>query len=245
MLHEGLTHRAVHAAGIILLALWAASASAQSASTAPGDVFSTRKDTRDGSTSGTVGARLPTAWDARLGLDVATAPPPAVLDDPYRPPQAPGKDTGSGSAWANATLPGLGWDKTALEARLDPAQERGKLTTTLSRSVPLGDALSLTVQNSYAVTRSLASETASAVAPAAAAAAPDSWETNRGMRLKILPTDTAISAGARLSSTEDKWLRTFSAEQKVYGPLSITGSVSETTTGEANKSLTAAFKTRW
>jgi len=49
-----------------------------------------------------------------------------------------------------------------------------------------------------------------------------------------------------MSSTDDKWLRTLSAEQKLFGgPLSVTGSVSETASGEMSKSLRAGFKRTW
>jgi len=49
-----------------------------------------------------------------------------------------------------------------------------------------------------------------------------------------------------ISSTDDKWLRTLSAEQKLFGgPVSITGSVSETAAGDISKSLKAGFKRSW
>ena len=51
---------------------------------------------------------------------------------------------------------------------------------------------------------------------------------------------------ADISSTDDKWLRTLSAEQKLFGgPFSVTGSVSETATGDLSKSLKAGFKQNW
>ena len=59
----------------------------------------------------------------------------------------------SGTAWAAITAPGVGsiWDKTAIEARVDPAQEQSKLGTSLSKSLPLGEQYSLTLQNGYNV----------------------------------------------------------------------------------------------
>ena len=58
-----------------------------------------------------------------------------------------------GSAWAAITAPGAGpvWDKTAVEARVDPGAEQSKLGTSLSKSVPLSDQYSLTLQNGYNV----------------------------------------------------------------------------------------------
>ena len=57
----------------------------------------------------------------------------------------------SGTAWAAITAPGVGsiWDKTSLEARVDPGSDQSKLGTSLSKSVPLSDQYSLTLQNGY------------------------------------------------------------------------------------------------
>jgi hypothetical protein len=51
------------------------------------------------------------------------------------------------------------------------------------------------------------------------------WATSQALRFNVLPTDTTLSVGADMSSTDDKWLRTLSAEQKLFGgPFSVTGS---------------------
>src|SRR5262249_4185955 len=72
------------------------------------------------------------------------------------------------------------------------------------------------------------------------------WASSQALRFNILPTDTSVSFGADISSTDDKWLRTLSAEQKLFGgPFSVTGSVSETATGDLSKSLKAGFKRSW
>jgi len=72
------------------------------------------------------------------------------------------------------------------------------------------------------------------------------WATSQALRFNVLPTDTTLSVGADMSSTDDKWLRTLSAEQKLFGgPFSVTGSVSETASGEMSKSLRAGFKRTW
>src|SRR3982751_7051629 len=57
----------------------------------------------------------------------------------------------SGSAWAAATAPGAGaiWDKTAVEARIDPGAEQSKLGASLTKSVPLTGDTSLTLPNGY------------------------------------------------------------------------------------------------
>ena len=149
-------------------------------------------------------------------------------------------DQSTGVGWATITAPGfeapLGWDKAAIDTRVDPSHEQGKLGTTLSRSVPVGDDVSLTLQNGVSMTRSLPNATGHA----------QSWATSQALRFNFLPTDTSVSFGADISSSDDKWLRTLSAEQKLFGgPFSVTGSVSETPTGDLSKSLKAGFKQNW
>jgi hypothetical protein len=178
-----------------------------------------------------------TGWDAKVGVDYRKPSIPAAEFQPGELTAGAIPDQSIGVAWANVTAPGLdsplGWDKTAIETRLDPAQEQGRLGATLSRSVPFGESFAVTLQNGYSVTRTHPDAT-------------QSWATNQALRFNVLPTDTSLSLGAAISSTDDKWLRTLSAEQKLFGgPLSVTGSVSETASGDTAKSLRAGFKRTW
>ena len=159
-------------------------------------------------------------------------------------PDAQLPDQSTGFAWANVTVPDLplGWDKASIDTQLDPLDEQSKVGTTLSRSIPLGGDMSMTLQNGVSVSRTFANTTLSSQATSAS----QNWASNQSLRFNLLPTDTTLSLGASLSSGTDKWLRTFSAEQKLFGgPVSLTGSLSETTSGEASKSLKAGFKQNW
>ena len=179
-------------------------------------------------------------WDGKVGIDYRK---PSIPGADFHPDQLANgaiPDQSTGAAWATLTAPGLetplGWDKTSIETRVDPAQEQGKLGTTLSRSVPVGDRVSVTLQNGLTVTRTLPS----------AAAPRQGWASSQALRFELLPTDTSVSVGADISSADDKWLRTLSAEQKLFGgPVSVTGSVSETPGGDHSKSLKAGFKRTW
>ena len=125
---------------------------------------------------------------------------------------------------------------SAIETRVDPSSEQGQLGTRLSRSVPVGEDVSMTLENGVSVTRSLPSGGTQG----------HGWASSQALRFNVLPTDTTVSIGADISSTDDKWLRTLSAEQKLFGgPFSVTGSVSETPTGDMSKSLRAGFKRTW
>jgi hypothetical protein len=189
------------------------------------------------------GSAAVSEWSSRMGIDQRT---PSIPGRDFQPgalsagalPDA--SDQSNGVAWATVTGPGfefpLGWDKTSVETRLDPSQEQSQLGTTLSRSVPIGDNLSVTMQNGVMLSQPLAH------APAQGQA----WTSSQALQFNVLPTDTSVSVGANISSTDDKWLPSLSAEQKLFGtPLSVTGSVSETASGETSKSLKAGFKRQW
>lgn len=64
-------------------------------------------------------------------------------------------------------------------------------------------------------------------------------------KLSITDTGASLIAGQSLSSIDDEWLHTIGAEQKLFGGISVTGSISETPLGASNKSLTAGFKRSW
>jgi hypothetical protein len=107
----------------------------------------------------------------------------------------------------------------------------------LSRSVPVGENVSVTLQNGVSVTRTV---------PGTAQPPAQIWASSQGLQFNLLPTDTSVSLGTAISTVDDKWQRTLSAEQKLFGgPFNITGSVTESTSGERSKSLKAGFKTTW
>jgi hypothetical protein len=107
--------------------------------------------------------------------------------------------------------------------------------------MPVGGGLSVILQNGYSVTQTLASPGGVPAAPGFSRV----YSGDGGVRLE-LPTATAFSAGAKMSTTDDRLLRTLSAEQKVFDtPLSITGSISERPTGDTDKSIKAGFKRTW
>ena len=64
-------------------------------------------------------------------------------------------------------------------------------------------------------------------------------------KLNFPGTGTSLIAGQTLSTTDDRWLGHVGAEQKLFGGVSITGSISETAEGYAERSLKAGYKYRW
>ena len=146
----------------------------------------------------------------------------------------------SGTAWAAATAPGVGsiWDRTTVEARLDPVQDQGRFGTILSKQLTLGQQYSLTLQNGYTMTQDFA--------PLPGSAGRATYATEQSASLGIIDTGTRFSAGQSFSTAGDeKWLRRIGAEQKIVGGFNISGSVAETAMGSSNKSISAGFKQSW
>ena len=183
-------------------------------------------------------------WDTRIGADMTVTRQPTTMSELLSEKATNGgnEPQSGGSAWAAITAPGVGsiWDKTAVEARVDPGQEQSKLGTSLSKSLPLGEQYSLTLQNGYNVIQQ-------GVVPMPGIAAHPSrnYQTEQSAKLSITDTGTSLVAGQTLSTTDDKWLRKIGAEQKLFDGVSVSATVGETPQGATNKSLTAGFKHSW
>ncbi|CAN5389258.1 hypothetical protein BH10PSE11_BH10PSE11_38370 [soil metagenome] len=204
-----------------------------------------RNDKPNGSSAVTIKQPISPLWDTRVGADlnVTTQMPTTSSEVLMQKIEHDNQlSQSSGSAWAAMTAPGLGsiWDKTAIEARTDPAQDQSKLATSLSKSIPFGgEQYSLTLQNGYNVTQQ------TLVPVFGLSASSRIYEVDQSAKLGIVETGTSFIAGQTHSTADDKWLRKVGAEQKLFGGVTITGSVSETPDGTANRSLSAGFKTRW
>jgi len=203
-------------------------------------------DKPNGSAAVSVKQPLSPLWDTRIGADMTVAREPQTLTESQllaaRIANGGNAPQSSGNAWAAITAPGVGsiWDKTAVEARVDPGQEQGKLNTSLSKSLPLSEQYSLTLQNCYNVIQQGAMPL-----PGMAGRTARNYETEQSAKLSVTGTGTSLTAGQTLSTTDDKWLRKVGAEQKLFGDVTINGSIGETPQGATNKSLTAGFKRSW
>jgi hypothetical protein len=202
-------------------------------------------DNANGSAALTVKQAVSPLWDTRIGADMTVVRPSSPLTASDLVTDKLGIDGGpsqsSGTAWAAATAPGLGsiWDKTAIEARIDPAQDQTKFGTSLSKSVPLdGGQYAVTLQNGYNVVQQR-------TLPGIGGHFGRSYDTDQTAKLNITDSGTSLIAGQSLSSADDRWLRKVGAEQKLFDGLSIAGSISETALGPLNTSVTAAFKRTW
>jgi hypothetical protein len=198
-----------------------------------------RTDNRDGSAAITAARPLPTPWDTKVGVDFA-------LSAPSSPLPSSSDQSGSGVAWTRTTAPGLGlplgWDKALIETRLDPMQDQSKIGTRFSKSLPLGNEMSVTMESGFALTH-LRSQP---LPHDMAGNQPFNVFDAEGVaKLNVLATGTSIGAGSRRSTVDETLLNSLSAEQKLFGGLSVTGTLSETAEGPTSKSLTAGFRRTW
>ena len=200
----------------------------------------------NGSAALSVKQPLSPFWDARVGADMTMVHQPQTLTSADLVRQKFSSDgqpsQSSGSAWAAITAPGVAsiWDKSAIEARVDPSKEQSKLGTSLSKSLPLSEQYSLTLQNGYNIIQQGVTPV-----PGLGGHATRNYEVDRSAKLSLTDTGTSLIAGESLSSTDDKWLRKIGAEQKLFGGVTINGSIAETALGTSNKSLSAGFKRSW
>jgi hypothetical protein len=184
-------------------------------------------------------------WDTRIGADMTLARQgTATTSEQLSEKLANGGNLpqSSGTAWAAITAPGVAsiWDQTSVEARVDPGSEQSKLGTSLSKSLPLGEQYSLTLKNGYNLIQQ-----GLVPVPGIVSHPARSQETDQSARLSITDTGTSLIAGQTLSTSDDKWLRKVGAEQKLFDGVTISGSIGETPSGAANKSLSAGFKRSW
>ncbi|QDP24019.1 hypothetical protein [Bradyrhizobium cosmicum] len=198
----------------------------------------------NGSSAVTVKQSVSSFWDARIGADMTVTSEPRTMSELLAQKATNGGNVpqSSGSAWAAATAPGAGviWDKTAVEARVDPGAEQSKIGASLTKSVPLSGDTSLTLQNGYSV-----NQQGTTALPGVGGHITRNYGTDQSAKVTITDTGTSITAGQTLSTTDDKWLRKVGAEQKLFDNVTVSGSVGETSQGAINKSLSAGFKKSW
>jgi hypothetical protein len=242
---------------IVTLALGAQAATAAD-SVAPANTdatFGNRTDKPDGSAALTIGRRLPTEWESKVGADLSlAAPPPSATSDSLL--RGESTEHSSGAIWGNLSSPILrpvGVDTASLEARIDAGSDEGKLGATMSRSVPINPDLSMGLQKIYSVKQSLGGTSAPPLTPRAGTvsipgvvtAPVSSWSMDETIRVSVDPFGTAVSAGAGSSVADNRWHNKLSVEQTLIGPLKLTTSLEDAGTAAPTKSIYAGFKQNW
>jgi hypothetical protein len=206
----------------------------------------TRTQKPDGSTSVVVKQPLPTEWTNTVGADLP-ASNSALSSELDHPLPTARNDFGSGATWASVGVPYVG----SVDARVDPANEQGKIGTTLKQSIPFGQRFALTVQDTYSVTDTVGrpspgpADMPLMALPPSTPTSPQVFGNERAVKFNILPTGTTLGAGLATASNDPTTHNTFSADQRLYGPLHVTTAVSDLGQTTSSKSITAGFKLHW
>lgn len=205
-----------------------------------------RNDRPNGTAAVSVKQPVSPFWDMKAGVDLDVATQTSPLRTPDTVPEKLAADSrverSQAAAWMTAKAPGVPYlsDHVALEARMNPSRD-ARLGTSFSKSLPLFDEqASLTLRHGYYVIQ----HDAIPGAPSTSGHG-RSLEMERGAELSINDTGTSLLAGQSRGASTDRWLNSVGAQQKLFGGLSITGTVSETEHGASNKSLGATFKKNW
>ncbi|MEW6767409.1 MAG: hypothetical protein AB1342_05195 [Pseudomonadota bacterium] len=207
-----------------------------------------RDDKPDGSSAITIKQPIVPFWDTRIGADMnVVSQTPTSSNDVLQQKLAHDNQIAqsSGSAWAAMTAPGVGslWDKTSIEARSDPSQDQSKVGASLEKTVPLAGDTALTLQNGYRVVtqQSLTPFVGPTDHPNR------SYEVDRSAKFSLNTTGTSFIAGQTLSTAtaEEKWLNKVGAEQKIFGGVSVTGTIAERPEGITDRSVKAGYKYSW
>jgi hypothetical protein len=221
----------------------AKSRAARAASSDGGMTWSNRNQP-NGASAVSVRESVSPFWDARVGADMTVTREPATMSELLAEKSANGGNLpqSGGSAWAAVTAPGAGpvWDKTAVEARVDLNTDQGKVGTSISKQVPLNDQASISLSNGYNMTQQ-----GMVPVPGVVAHPERTYDTDQSAKVELTETGTSVTAGQTLSTSDDKWLRKVGAEQKLFGGVTISGSIGETAQGTTNKSVSAGYKKSW
>src|SRR6266700_6349322 len=158
------------------------------------DMAWSANDKANGASAVSVKQSVSPFLDTRIGADMTVVRrQPATMSELLSNKVANGGSApqSSGTAWAAVTAPGAGalWDKTAVEARVDPGQEQSKLGTSLSKSLPLGEQYSLTLKNDYNLVQQ-----GIVPVPGIVSRPARSYETDQSAKLSVTDTGTSLIA---------------------------------------------------
>jgi hypothetical protein len=190
----------------------------------------------DGSSRYSVNKSFNPEWNLRAGANLSVAGDEVSV---YRAGGAPaGSVPGEtqGGFWAEAAVPHI----ADVRVHVDSGLTQSSAGADLQRTVPLGKKYSVTLQNKVAVT-----DTTTGLAPPPPGTAPQVWDTERRISFNVAETGTSIAAGATSSTIDGVTHHNFSADQRIYGPLHVNGTITDPGRDTASRSIGASLKINW
>lgn len=186
-------------------------------------------------------------WKARVGADLGMTSDATAGWSPDNPLRVQRNARGANAAWASVDVHEI----ATVDARVNPAGEQGLLATTLKRSMPIGSHLSMTLQSRTSMTETYGRGVMTSDIPMMALPTSDGttasrvWGQENSARFNILSTGTTLGAGVSSNSADPITHNTFSAEQKLYGPLSVSTSIYDVGKEGESRAVKARAKFNW
>jgi hypothetical protein len=200
-----------------------------------------KADNSDGSTNYSVNRPLAAPWAASVGADISVAPAvdPSAPIDPTLYDCAGGP--GAGSAYANVTVP----DFAKVEVRAEPANDHDRVAASLQRSIPIGKSFSLAMQSSVGLTENVRAPDPVVTGTTPAPTQDRTFDTDQSVTFNVLSTGTSFLAGTSTFTGDPTIHRRVGATQKIYGPLSVTGTLVDPGQSTESKSISAGLNFSW
>ncbi|RDV04819.1 hypothetical protein [Undibacter mobilis] len=186
-------------------------------------------------------------WKARVGADLGMMSDTGISTSPDNPLRVQRDARSANAAWASVDVHEI----ATVDARVSPASEQGMLATTFKRSLPIGSNLSMTLQSRTSMTETYGRGMTTSDIPMMALPASDGtttprvWGQDNSAKLNIIATGTTLGAGVSSSSTDTVTHNTLSAEQKLYGPLSVSTAINDVGQTGESRSVRARAKFNW
>ncbi|MBS0249204.1 MAG: hypothetical protein JSR61_21525 [Proteobacteria bacterium] len=187
-------------------------------------------------------------WNAKVGADLGVSADQVASANADNPLRVQRNGRSSDAAWASFDLPSL----ASVDARVNTGSDQGLVATTFKHSMPIGSALSLTLQSRTSVTETFGPGTTSIDIPMmalpvndAAAVGSRVWGQENSAKFNIASTGTSLAAGISSNSADTVTHNTLTAEQKLYGPLQVSTSITDVGQTNESKSVNARFKFNW
>ncbi len=187
-------------------------------------------------------------WNAKVGADLGMSAEQAAIANADNPLRVQKNGRTADAAWASVGLPAL----ATVDARVNAGSDQGLVATTFKHSMPIGSAVSLTLQSRTSVTENFGRGAASFDVPMMAVPANDAaavgqrvWGQENMAKFNIAPTGTSLAAGISANSGDTVTHNTLSAEQKLYGPLQVSTSITDVGQTGESKSVNARLKFHW
>ena len=106
--------------------------------------------------------------------------------------------------------------------------------------MPLGEQYAVTLENKFVV-----SEPAGITPLPSALAPPRTYSTDRWPKFDLKASGTTLAVGTTTSTIDNVTRGKLLAEQKIYGPLNVTTTLTDVGTQNPAKSISAGFKLNW